>query len=257
MGKLKTTLLVAGIYVLFIFLLAYSYYRFSYLPNIQKKLAKERGNMSELQPEEQTKTDGSDKYPETAIEDLSLQNNEPKEVPKHGYQSGPTVNVSNNSYFVSGTSRKELCDQIVSKERKLEDGRVELGHIDYDMEYKYSPIQPSEGYTIGDFTVTTNSIITVPQWTSSGGASDDTKNDWRVFKNSVKAHEEKHQSILVDYANRLTTTFNNFSYYPTEEELNSAIINAYNSLYKQMKNAQKDYDKKAEQIFSHFCNNDY
>jgi len=257
MGKLKTTFVVAAIYILFISLLAYSYYRFSYLPKVQSKLAKERESRSELQLEEKVKTDGSDKYPKTEIKDLSIQNNEPKEEPKHGYQSRPVVNLKNESYFVSGTNRKELCDQIVSKERKLEGGRVELGYIDYDMEYKYSPIQTSKGYTIGDFTVTTNSIITVPQWTSSGGASDDTKNDWRVFKNSVKAHEEKHQSILVDYANRLTTTFNNFSYYPTEEELNSAIINAYNSLYKQMKNAQKDYDKKAEQIFSHFCNNDY
>jgi predicted secreted Zn-dependent protease len=258
MGKLQTTFLVAGTYIIFVFLLAYSYYRFSYLSKVQSKIAKEREGVYELHLEEnQTQLDESVKYPGTGTEDLGLQNNEPIEEPKHGYQSGPVVNVSNTSYFVSGADRKELCDQIASKERKLDNGRVELGHIEYDMKYSYFPIQTKEGYTIGDFTVSTDSTITVPQWTSSGGASDDTKNDWRAFKNSVKAHEEGHQSILIDYAKGLTTAYNNFGYYPTAEELDSALMNSYYSLFKQMKSAQKDYDQNAEQAFSHFCNNDY
>jgi len=113
---------------------------------------------------------------------------EPEE-PKHGYQAGPVVKIRNESYFVSGNDREVLCDKIDTEERRVEEDRVQLGYINSTMRYEYYPTLTSKGYTIGDFTVTTDSVITVPQWTSSGGASEDTKNDWRRNRGERKRIE--------------------------------------------------------------------
>jgi len=180
---------------------------------------------------------------------------EPEES-KHGYQTGPIVNIKNESYFVSGNDREILCDQIDDSERRLEDNRVRLGYISYNMKYSYFPILTEESYTIGDFTVTTDSIITVPQWTSSEGASDDTQNDWRRFKKEVRDHENKHQEILVENASEFVMTLNNLGYYQSESALNSAIEGLYNAAYEKLMEEQDDFDENYEnEPFQHFCEN--
>ena len=178
------------------------------------------------------------------------------EEPKHGYQAGPIVNIKNESYFVSGNDREILCEQIDDSERRLKDNRIRLGYISYNMRYSYFPILTGDGYTIGDFTVMTDSTITVPQWTSSEGASDDTKNDWRRFKNEVRDHENKHQEILVENASEFVMTLNNLGYYQSESALNSAIESLYNAAYKKLMEKQDNFDENYEnEPFQHFCEN--
>lgn len=178
------------------------------------------------------------------------------EEPKHGYQAAPIVNVKNESYFVSGNDREVLCDQIDTEERRVEENRVQIGYILSSMRYKYYVVLTSKGYTIGDFTVTTDSIITVPQWASSGGASDDTINDWRRFKDSVVAHENGHQSILVENATEFVNILNNLGYYSTENALHAAIEGLYGSAYKQLREEQENFDEDYEnEPFQHFCEN--
>jgi len=178
------------------------------------------------------------------------------EEPKHGYQAAPVVNVKNESYFVSGNDRETLCNQINVEERRVEEDRVQIGYILSSMRYEYYAVLTLKGYTIGDFTVTTDSVITVPQWTSSGGASDDTKNDWRRFKDAVVAHENEHQSILVENATEFVNTLNNLGYYPTETALNVAVEGLYDAAYKQLREEQENFDEEYEnEPFQHFCEN--
>ncbi|KKS76846.1 MAG: hypothetical protein UV49_C0004G0021 [candidate division WWE3 bacterium GW2011_GWA2_42_9] len=124
------------------------------------------------------------------------------------------------------------------------------------MRYEYYPTLTSKGYTIGDFTVTTDSVITVPQWTSSGGASEDTKNDWRRFKDAVVAHENEHQRILVKNATEFVNTLNNLGDYPTETALNSEVESLYADAFNKLREEQESFDEDYDnEPFQHFCEN--
>ncbi len=179
---------------------------------------------------------------------------EPEES-KHGYQSGPIIHSKTESYFVRGSDREVLCEQIIELAKRIE-GDIALGYITYKMTYNYNSLWTQQGYTIGSFNVTAVSILTVPQWESSGGASDDTKNDWRRFKNAVKEHEDTHQRILVEKASKLVSTYNNLGYYPTEAELNSAVERFYSTVSEELKDAQNNFDENFEpELLKHFCQN--
>lgn len=161
----------------------------------------------------------------------------------HGYLSAPIIQSNEISYFVNGSTREELC-KSVEKWQEKEDQGDRLAYINYNILYNYYTVWTTKGYTIGNFTVTAKSTITVPQWSSSGGASDSTKEAWRNFKNKVSAHERQHRDILMDYATRLITAYNNLGYYPAENSTKTALDSIFNDIYSQMTKAQKDFDKK-------------
>ncbi|AHB40807.1 TPA: DUF922 domain-containing protein [candidate division WWE3 bacterium] len=179
---------------------------------------------------------------------------EKPEVQKHGYQPGPTINSVSQSYFVEGSTREELCNSV---EKWQENQGLErtLAHINYNLENFYYTIYTDRGWTIGNFTVTANAVITVPQWRSSAGASDGTKSDWRAFKNAVASHEREHQDILVEHANKLVDRYNNLGYYQTEAALKTAIDNTYGAVMTEMDKAQEVFDDKhgESDSYSYLC----
>jgi len=162
------------------------------------------------------------------------------EEPKHGYQAQALVQTKNDNYFVNGNDRKELCSQVVERAEEEEN----LGYINYEIKDNYYTISTTRGYSMGYFTITAISTLTVPQWTSSEGASEGTKSDWRAFKNAIASHEGKHQEILVKYANKLVQAYNNMGYYETEASLDGAITEAYSRVQKDMDKEQKDFDER-------------
>ena len=184
----------------------------------------------------------------------NLQETETYEEPKHGYQTGPTIKSNEKSYFISGRAREDLCEAIY-KWQEDEGMEETLAYINYKIIYNYYTINTSKGYTIGEFTVTADSTITLPQWSSSDGASEGTKSDWRAFKNAVTSHEREHKDILIEYANELVKNFNDLGYYTTESSLKSAIDNKYNEIYSHMTSAQEEFDKLRgrSKSFSYLC----
>jgi predicted secreted Zn-dependent protease len=176
------------------------------------------------------------------------------EEPKHGYQAGALIDSKSRSYMVSGRTREDLCDAVSSWEEKENKGNT-LAYIDYTIRDNYYTIDTSRGFTIGHFTVTAESTITVPQWSSSEGASDGTKSDWRAFKNAVSAHEQQHRDILVEYSQKLVNAYNNLGYYPTEIAFNNGLKTAYDKVYAEMESAQKSFDKKhgESDSFTYLC----
>ena len=179
---------------------------------------------------------------------------EKPEVQKHGYQSGPIINSVSQSYFVEGSTREELCNSV---EKWQENQGLErtLAHINYNLENFYYTTYTDRDWTIGNFTVTANAVITVPQWRSSAGASDGTKSDWRAFKNAVASHEREHQDILVEHANKLVDRYNNLGYYQTEGALKAAIESIYNSIMAELDKAQDAFDDKygESDSYSYLC----
>jgi predicted secreted Zn-dependent protease len=185
--------------------------------------------------------------------------NSNEDVYEHGYQASPIVEIDRISYWVRGNDRKDLCEQILEK-RGNEGDYFELGDIEFGIKYDYEIIGNSNGFTIGDYTVTTESTITVPQWESSAGASDDTHNDWNVFKKSVVKHEDRHQEILEEYAQKLVNNLNNLQYFDSRTQLKTAISDSIRSIENQMSDAHDKFDKEESEkdnIFSDFCNNKY
>ena len=150
------------------------------------------------------------------------------------------MQTKNDNYFVNGNDRKELCSQVVERAEEEEN----LGYINYEIKDNYYTISTTRGYSMGYFTITAISTLTVPQWTSSEGASEGTKSDWRAFKNAIASHEGKHQEILVKYANKLVQAYNNMGYYETEASLDVAITEAYSRVQKDMDKEQKDFDER-------------
>lgn len=176
------------------------------------------------------------------------------EKPKHGYQSAPIIQSKSQSYFISGRTREDLCNAVLEWQEKHNKGRT-LAFIDYNIIDNYYTIYTDRGYTVGFFTVTADSTITVPQWSSSEGASDGTKSDWNSFKNAIASHEREHKDILIEYAQKLVNAYNNMGYFPTESVFKASMQNTHDSVYSQMENAQKDFDNKygESKSFSYLC----
>ena len=228
---------------------SYSWYKYKTTEDIKPKI---NSIFAKYKTSVEEKVSQIKETVDSAEENVRLQ-----EEYTHGYQDGPAINIKRESYFVQGSDRTSLCDQIASEERKLGNNYVQIGHIQYGVGYKYYAIRNKSGYTIGEFSVSADSTITVPQWESSAGASDDTKNDWRVFKNSVVEHEDSHQEILEKYATTLVSEFNKLPYYGTQAEIDSAVSAAYDKIMKEMDTAQEYYDDHYESKYIAFCNNKY
>ena len=178
----------------------------------------------------------------------------PSEELKHGYQNGPIIKSKNVSYFIDGRTRGDLCEAIL--EWQETEGKEEtLAYINYQIFYESYIIQNSKGYTIGDFTVTADSTITLPQWRNSEGASDSTKADWNTFKHAATSHEKEHEQMLIEYANKLVNEFNNLPYYQTEAQVKSALSNKFNKIYDEMSSEQEAFDEEhgRSKSFSHLC----
>lgn len=179
--------------------------------------------------------------------------NPPEEL-KHGYQKTPTIKSKSISYFIEGRTRGDLCEAIL--EWQETEGKEEtLAYINYQIYYESYIIQNSKGYTIGDYTVTADSTITLPQWRNSDGASDSTKADWNSFKHAVTSHEKEHEQILINYANTLVNEFNNLPYFTTEEEVKTALSNTFNKIHNKMSTEQEEFDEEhgRSESFSHLC----
>lgn len=84
--------------------------------------------------------------------------------------------------------------------------------------------------------------MVLPQWESSGGASNDVKNDWRKFKDAVKVHEETHKDIAINHSDMLVQEINNLGYYKTAPEFSEAISNIYNNIQAKHKESQYSFD---------------
>lgn len=163
------------------------------------------------------------------------------ETPIHGYQQTPIIISEEQSYFISGNTKEELCNEVYEWQSNQNDEDT-IANIGYSLIDNYYTVLTDSGWTIGNFTVTAKSLITVPQWESSGGASDNTKEAWRIFKNAVYSHEREHRDILIEYANRLVNEYNNLGYYSSDAAVRAALKSIYNSIYNQMNDAQNKFD---------------
>ncbi|MFC1625216.1 DUF922 domain-containing protein, partial [Patescibacteria group bacterium] len=193
-------------------------------------------------------------YLQDASEIKKSSTNTKEETPTHGYQQSPIIISDEQSYFIRGSTKEELCEEVYKWQKNQEDEDM-IANIRYNLIDNYYTVFTDSGWTIGNFTVTAKSLITVPQWESSGGASDNTKEDWRRFKNAVYSHEREHRDILIDYANRLVNEYNNLGYYSSDTILRSEIQSTYDSIYNQMRDTQSKFDDvhgKSES-FSELC----
>jgi predicted secreted Zn-dependent protease len=172
-----------------------------------------------------------------------------EQEPVHGYSNAPIINTTRESLWVDGSSRDELCKEIerYSKKSGLEEKNyIVFGYIYPRLTYETYYISTSKGWTLGQFTVSALSKIYVPQWRSSGGASEGTKKDWRDFKEHVEDHENYHQQVLEKYAWKLLETMNNFGYYPSRDALESALTSKYDNYYDQLDKENEDFDEQYE-----------
>ena len=216
--------------------------------DIQERISKTIPRIAPTASENSPIQTTSEQSPTSTFESI------PPEELTHGYQNGPIIKSKNVSYFIDGRTRGDLCEEIL--EWQENEGQEEtLAYINYQIFYESYIIQNSQGFTIGDFTVTADSTITLPQWRNSEGASDSTKADWNAFKHAVTSHEKEHEQILIEYAKKLVNEFNNLPYYQTKPQVKSALSSKFNKIYDEMSNEQEAFDEEhgRSESFSHLC----
>lgn len=178
-----------------------------------------------------------------------------KKYLEHGYQDKLVIDTTSESMFVDGRTKAELCESVkrYAREKATELGtrekatvpgveRLVLGYIKPKIDLSWETGETSKGYTMTSFKVTAKSTIVLPQWRSSGGASDSTKTAWRKFKNAVQDHEQGHQKILENNATRFMQALNNLGYYKNKGDVEKAVADIYRDTIATHNAEQDRYD---------------